>query len=78
MCRVKENCSNCHFVCNSFDTVLYMKLKGVLGRTSPGLSNAWLSVNFRGVLMAHHTDEGVPLLVPKQSVGTTKHKSVVP
>ena len=55
-----------------------MKLKDVLGRISLGLSNAWLSASFGGVLAAQHAEQGAPLPVPKQSAGKTEHKSVGP
>ena len=55
-----------------------MKLEDVLGRTSLGLSNAWLSVSFGGVLAAQCAEQGAPLPAPKQSAGKTEHKSVGP
>ena len=60
----------------SLDTVLFVKLKDVLGRISLGLSNAWLSASFGGVLAAQRAEQGAPLPVPKQSAGKTEHKSV--
>ena len=66
------------FLYYSLDTVLYVKLKDVLCRTSLGLSNAWLNVTFVGVLAAQRAEQCAPLPIPKQSAGNTEHKSVGP
>ena len=65
------------FLFHSFDTVLFVKLKVSSGRTSLGLSNAWLTVSFGGVLAAQCAEKCAPLPTPKQSAGKTEHKSVV-
>ena len=62
----------------SLNTMLFMKLKDVLGRISLRFSNAWLSTSFGGVLAAQCAEQGAPLPVPKQSAGKTEHKSVGP
>ena len=64
------------FLFYSFHMVLFVKLKVVSGRTSLGLSNAWLTVSFGGVSAAQRAEQGAPLPTPKQSVGKTENKSV--
>ena len=58
--------------------MLHMKLKDVLGRTSFGLSNVWLSMNFGPELAVQHAEQGAQLPAPKQNAGKTEHKSMGP
>ena len=66
------------FLFYSFAMALFAKLKVVSGRTSFGLSNAWLSVSFGVVLVAQRAEQGAPLPTPKQSVRKTEQKFMVP
>ena len=58
----------------SLDTLLFMKLKDVLGRIALGLSNTWLSASFGGVLAAQRAEQGAQLPTPKQTAGKTEHE----